>query len=371
MREDIFKTIKKGDAVTFTACGGVGAAVAARDAFWNADADEPCWEVEFTGGGFVDCTSTLCIGNLTEIGGKVIYGSFPQYTTEPEPVEWRVLAVENGRALLITEKCIRTMPMNYDAVDFEWERCDLRKWLNDEFYHEAFSLEEKKRIAAVLNENPYNYTFGCDDTVDSVFVLTVEDAEKYFSNNQDRMAVVIDPSKKCGDEQYSEWWLRTIGYYCYYAGYVTEYGRIEAEGQDIVNSCCAVRPAIWVELFDSEQNEQEDEAEERERVLLSINEDGEATATRYSLEEVLVQSYYPGYDGCKVTGRVMSPLELIRRVDMQDCTDEMLEAYDISEFGKVKPLVIKGTWHDPKDSLKIVIETEDGKVVAEGRGTDH
>lgn len=64
--------------------------------------------------------------------------------------------------------------------------------------------------------------------------------------------------------------------------------------------------------------------------------------------------------------------QLIDFVDLDDCYDFVYSVYDASsKFGEIKPLVVKGCWHDFRDPLKIVIEDEDGNVVLVGYGSDH
>ena len=76
--------------------------------------------------------------------------------------------------------------MQWTSGDYEkdptllyWENCQIRTWLNGEFYESAFTAEEKKWISAALLENDWNYTsedrsrgMGGADTTDRVFLLS-------------------------------------------------------------------------------------------------------------------------------------------------------------------------------------------------------
>jgi len=48
--------------------------------------------------------------------------------------DWRVLAVENGKALLITQDVIELRSYHNEKVDVTWETCELRAYLNGAFY---------------------------------------------------------------------------------------------------------------------------------------------------------------------------------------------------------------------------------------------
>jgi len=66
-----------------------------------------------------------------------------------------------------------------------WSECSLRGWLNGEFYS-GFSAEEKSRILStnvVNNVNPWYGTDGGQDTVDHVFLLSIEEVVEYFGDS--------------------------------------------------------------------------------------------------------------------------------------------------------------------------------------------
>jgi len=99
---------------------------------------------------------------------------------------WRVLEVRNDAALIITEEVVEKRVYHTSPVDITWAECDMRKYLNGEFYG-RFKDEEKSRILMVKNEtsdNPWYGTKGGDDTKDYVFNLTFEDVVcKYFGDS--------------------------------------------------------------------------------------------------------------------------------------------------------------------------------------------
>ena len=107
----------------------------------------------------------------------------------PEPIQWEILDTnENGTLLLscnVLEMCSFTDNPIMDNRSVTWENSDLRKWLNNDFYNEAFSAIEKQQINTVTLSNPTkpNRDKPCIegvDTQDKVFCLSMDEIEKYF-----------------------------------------------------------------------------------------------------------------------------------------------------------------------------------------------
>ena len=104
--------------------------------------------------------------------------------------DWRVLAAENSKALLISEYVLEKRSYDSDQEDITWERCTLRTYLNREFYN-SFSSEDRNRIIETVNSNSNNLWYGTpggNDTRDKIFLLSLEEADKYFGNSGDYLA---------------------------------------------------------------------------------------------------------------------------------------------------------------------------------------
>ena len=195
------------------------------------------------------------------VGDKLRYGAFPQGSKgEIQPLMWRVLAVEKDKALIITEQLIDTMQYNSFSDDITWEKCSLRFWLNNTFITSAFGGSLPRRVMVTTNDNPDNPKHGTEGgapTEDKVFLLSVEEAEKYFKDNADRMAGVTEYAQKQGawvsndyllpnGEKAGLWWLRSPGYISHTASRVLINGDINSHGGSIVRENVAVRPAMWI-----------------------------------------------------------------------------------------------------------------------------
>ena len=201
---------------------------------------------------------------ILRVGDKIPFGRYPQGENgEVQPLMWRVLALESGRALLITDDLIDAVPYSEEYKKVTWETCTLRKWMNNDFLRAAFSSEEQARIATVTNLNPKNPSLfgarGGNLTQDRVFALSIEEAEKFFRSDNDRMAAPTAYAIKRGayvSDNYSFknrkktgwWWLRSPGGDGCLAAYVLTRGYVDQIGYGVGNHGGGVRPAFWLNL---------------------------------------------------------------------------------------------------------------------------
>ena len=146
------------------------------------------------------------------VGDRVVFGRYEQdsiTSNGAEPLEWDVIGKNGSQYMLITHYVIDCM--QYDdgmadtsvnaggsATDAEvtWAKCSLRKWLNADFYTNAFTDEERSYIATVSNHNSSWLDFddgklgasssikkggyGGASTQDKVFLLSLEEIPVYL-----------------------------------------------------------------------------------------------------------------------------------------------------------------------------------------------
>ena len=124
----------------------------------------------------------------------------PSFTFPPPPVSkniksgmivqfgkytWRVLEVQEGKALILSDAIIEIRAYNEKELSVTWESCTLRKYLNGEFYN-SFSESNKQMIAdtkVISNKNPWFMTKGGKNTSDFVFLLSIEEVVKFFGDS--------------------------------------------------------------------------------------------------------------------------------------------------------------------------------------------
>lgn len=118
----------------------------------------------------------------------VKFGSYEQDGDESngtEAIEWYVIAKEDGKALLLSKYILDEKEYNHETTeDITWENCELRVWLNNDFYGNAFDDEEKQHIQTtelINQDNPAWDTVGGNNTIDNVFILSIDEIAKYFS----------------------------------------------------------------------------------------------------------------------------------------------------------------------------------------------
>ena len=156
---------------------------------------------------------------------------------------WLVLDVQEDKALIITEDVVEEREYHDENVDITWENCTLRKYLNGEFLGK-FDVE---RVVPTNNKNRHNLwhiNIGGEDTVDSVFLLSFDDAITYFNENIDRQAKF--------NGEHCCWWLRTQKNYESKAIFITWGG--STAGGECVDVPVGVRPALWLKLCGGNEN---------------------------------------------------------------------------------------------------------------------
>jgi hypothetical protein len=199
-----------------------------------------------------------------QLGDKICFGRY----------EWRVLDIQNDMALIITDEIIEQREYHDAYKEITWADCALRKYLNGTFY-EKFDEVDLSKIVMVTNKNFDNQWYGSEggaDTLDQIFILSLEEVCKYFGdsssllqnrginqrywfqrkdeNNTKRLA------KLQGSDGCWWWWLRSPGRVNLKAAYIfgTD-GNIGIQGNNVLKGnisdgkCTGgVRPALWLKL---------------------------------------------------------------------------------------------------------------------------
>jgi hypothetical protein len=108
-------------------------------------------------------------------GERIAFGSY----------QWRVLTLQDDAVLLITDTVVELRWYHTQFADITWADCAVRSYLNHDFYH-TFRPDEQARILPVTNrnaDNPWFRTPGGRDTVDRIFLLSLEEVCTYFGDS--------------------------------------------------------------------------------------------------------------------------------------------------------------------------------------------
>ena len=190
-------------------------------------------------------------------------------------ISWQVLDVDKDGAKLVISKDVIDVK-SYIELDgiksrgcVAWKDSKLRKWLNSNFLESIIPNDIHNNIKEVLIKNkkfPHSKDRDkCDidsnDTMDKIFCLNIEEANKYFDSDQKRMAFATTYAEsrvkyyayrhfkniKTGGVK---WWLRENNF----GGYRANYNIVDGDGS--VSDCrlwssaegVGVRPAMWIKL---------------------------------------------------------------------------------------------------------------------------
>ena len=191
----------------------------------------------------------LHVGDIIEFGR---YEQDNYFGNGPEPIEWLVLDVSNGSALLISRYGLDAQAYHTVDTGITWENCTLRKWLNEVFYDEAFSQSEKQLINLTKVENPDNPeqgTPGGADTEDKIFLLSDREFNRYFTTDELRIGIPTLYAKSNGayinpDNGNSWWWLRSPGISPRTPLCISSTGSIYKYGGEVTHDYGVVRPVL-------------------------------------------------------------------------------------------------------------------------------
>lgn len=216
-------------------------------------------------------------------GDVIKFGAYEQdgdFTNGKEAIEWIVLEKTKKQIFVVSKYALDALPYNKEMAEVTWEDCTLRKWLNEQFYIDAFNKAEQEKIIirSVENfDNAVNGTAGGNDTKDKVFLLSQLEmiySDYGFSENYND----YDVNRSCSATAYAitqgtwnvgnvktsygedscDWWLRTPGekykstwstIYEVFACRVQRGGQVDSYGLQVNrDDVCGVRPVLYITL---------------------------------------------------------------------------------------------------------------------------
>ncbi len=204
------------------------------------------------------------------VGDTVIFGHYEQDGLAEnglEPIEWLVLSVEDGRMLLLARCCLDVKKYQDSELDepISWKNSTIRSWLNSEFLNQSFSKSDVEAIVSTSiapDTSSVEEGLKADGTNDKVFLLSVEELEKYLGDSSEIIQDITEGYRFYNCEwlwkgektnavanllEYPDgWWLRSKDSYnsisiVRYDGYVT--------GKAPGNPEMMIRPAMWVDAY--------------------------------------------------------------------------------------------------------------------------
>lgn len=207
-------------------------------------------------------TETKVITDSLAKGDIVEFGKYIQDDSEAdvkENIQWYVLKVENNQALLLSKYILDGMcykdddsPLipSSDIVCKGWHDSDVRKWLNNTFYEEAFSKEEQSLIATTkvkyeILENQSEKIKNSGNVKDKVFLLDAEElpAEIYIKTALPTEYSNYEMVSVPGPIGSAPYWIKNR-----YERRSSAISQLGNKGMGYFDYSYGVRPAIWVNL---------------------------------------------------------------------------------------------------------------------------
>lgn len=184
-----------------------------------------------------------------------------------EPIKWRIIEKNDDQAVLLADQIIDGSAYNFEATDVNWENCDLRVFMQEEIYENAFTDKEKQSIIHTEIKNLDNYYFKTEcgeDTKDYIYVLSEEDifySDKAAAHGFSRSDGIIDLARRFKPTEYAiargawasksgmgYWVLRTNGYSASNAVYVSDLGAVYNRGSYVNCLDAGILPAMTIDL---------------------------------------------------------------------------------------------------------------------------
>ncbi len=204
-------------------------------------------------------------------GDIVVFGHYEQDGNTgngAEEIEWIVLDVRDGKALLLSRYGLEAKPYNAEYKEITWENCTLRAWLNGDFLKTVFNADEQSAILTtnVDNSSSQGYskwsTSGGNNTQDKIFLLSYAEANRYLgvtyadsSNTESRVKLTTwaikngaytSTYKTSEGDASGWWWLRSPGDRQKGAARVNDDGSLSRTS--VHSGTGTIRPAFWIDV---------------------------------------------------------------------------------------------------------------------------
>ena len=193
--------------------------------------------------------------NNAQVGQTIEFGEYEQDNNESngkEPIVWKVLAVTDDTALLLSEKGldIKTLGLtSYIGKDHgqltkaAYESSEAFSWLQSDFMDEAFPNPNERELIK-----------------NNAFCLSEDQVNNYLSNSEDRICTLTEYARRqtARGALTLSWWLDSVGdckltwreasgsLLAIKAPTVNTDGEIDLWDISSSNAALAVRPAIYV-----------------------------------------------------------------------------------------------------------------------------
>ncbi len=206
----------------------------------------------------VEILATAEVGDIIPLGTM----NTDYVKSGDERIFWYVADRQEDKVLLVSVAALAPGEFHNVYEDNNWANSSLRETLNGVFYEEYINDYEKELLIEtdiVTSANAMYGTPGGRTVQDYVFLLSAEEVELYFPNEEDRYAQATQAAARDGanvdvNDGYNHakrddntwWWLRTMGADSKKTAIVNQEGIIDLEGKHSTVATGGIRPAMWV-----------------------------------------------------------------------------------------------------------------------------
>lgn len=202
------------------------------------------------------------------------YNTSMVYWFKFEPIAWKVLDVQAGKAFLMAARILdaqdiypsmsnRTVgPTTIYPNNYEYSH--IRSWLNDSFYNTAFTSVEKVRIQTTTVDNSAasagysSLPYACNSTNDKVFLMSYQELNNPIYGLNNDMSRQINPSAYAQSQgayyyyhsnpsmPFGDWWLRSPYDSSTNSWRVSFTGAFASTNNTVTKTSNGVVPAMWI-----------------------------------------------------------------------------------------------------------------------------
>lgn len=153
-------------------------------------------------------------------------------------MHWIVLAKKNGAVCLMKLEGEKKLLYHSQEENITWEKCDVRKFLNTEYFEKHFTASEKEIILTTDVPAVRNAAYPTDagnDTKDKIFILSSKEVKKY------KKAIMSE-----GQNRGNNMRLRTPGKEAITTEFVSGLGEVVEYGYPVNKPGALIHPVMWV-----------------------------------------------------------------------------------------------------------------------------
>jgi len=205
--------------------------------------------------------ASMTLPSDVKAGDEVQFGAYEQDNNAlngAEAIDWIVLEVKDGKALLLSRYILDVSYFYPDEASFYWSNSTVRQFFEGEFADRAFTDEEKAKMTLTnvkILQNDYYEDLPTDEGADArIFILSIEELVSYLGEDGLKAAATEYAKNREGTGlnlpvlgDGASYWVRNYGCSFKAVGTITVDGEYDPYGAFWWVGCSrGLRPAMWI-----------------------------------------------------------------------------------------------------------------------------